>query len=169
MLNRKKGIEKFPLVLILLVLPFLVMPATVLFGGESGKKIEGAASAKADFVLTVKEGLISLSAKDSSLKEIIENIGDAMRIEVIGNISDEEKISVDFDNLSLKDALGKLSTNYGYLTDSEKEGKKNHGNNITKIVILPKGNEAALAGSTVREPEPYKFEFDPKKFLDKED
>lgn len=179
MLNRKKGIEKFPLVLILLLLPLLVIPATV-FAGESDKKIEGEAKGKAEFVLTIKDGLISLNAKDASLKKIIDEIGSSMKIDVIGNIPEEEKISVGFDKLSLKEALEKLSSNYGYLMDSERGEKEDHSNKlqITKIIILPKGEETETPKFTAKEstiqdsedketkrPEPFKFEFDPSEFM----
>lgn len=173
MVNRKKGIEKFPLVLILLLLPLLVIPATI-FGGESDKKIEGEAKGKADFVLTIKDDLISLSAKDASLKEIIEDLGSSMKIDVIGNIPQEEKINVEFDKLSLKESLEKLSSNYGYLMDSEKEEKK-----ITKIIVLPKGKDTAPLRITAKDsetqereskessqPEPFKFEFDPSEYME---
>ena len=67
MLNAKKGIEKLFWVSILL----LIIPAS-LFGGEADKKYEVKAESRADFVLTIKDSLISLTAKDASLKEIVE-------------------------------------------------------------------------------------------------
>ncbi len=127
-------------VIILLIL--LIIPSA-LFGED--KEIKTKKEVNADFDLTIKDDLISLSAKDVSLKEIIEELGSSMKIDVIGNIPEEEKISVGFDKLSLKEALEKLSSNYGYLMDSEKGEKEDHSNKlqITKIIILPKGKETS--------------------------
>ncbi|GJQ59123.1 MAG: hypothetical protein SCALA701_19240 [Candidatus Scalindua sp.] len=106
-----------------------------------------------------------------------------MEIEVVGNIIEEEKISVEFEKLSIKEALEKLSSNYGYQIDSEKEEKNNHGNikHITKIIILPKGEETAPLRVTAKDseiqeregketlrPEPFKFVFDPSESLEEE-
>ncbi len=80
---------------------------------------------KSGYDLTIEEGLISLSANnDVSLKEIIEELAYRMKIDVIGNIPEVERISVEFDRLSLKDALEKLSASYGYVMDAEKGEKK---------------------------------------------
>jgi len=57
-----------------------------------------------------------------------------MKIEVVADISEEEKITTKFDKLSLEDAVKKLRTSYAYVWNSEKkEGK------ITKIVLLARG------------------------------
>jgi hypothetical protein len=202
MVSPNKGLGKFHGVTILLLLPLLLIPAS-LFGGESDRKEEQKSEHEADYDLTVKDDLISLNAKNASLKEIIEEIGSSMKIDVIGNIPEEEKISVGFDKLSLKEALEKLSSNYGYLMDSEKGEKEDHSNKlqITKIIILPKGEETATPSlktkqvaiketkisetqeakeseikereskerlsKETKQPEPFKFEFDPSQFLKK--
>lgn len=177
MVNRNKGIEKFPMVLILLLLPLLVIPSA-LFGED--KEIEAKKKVNADYELMVKDDLVSLSAKDASLKKIIEELGNRMKIEVVGNIPDDEKSSVEFENLSLPEALEKLSSNYGYLIDTEKEQKSDHGNvlRITKIFVLPKGEETApliitakdseiqeKEGEKTKRPEPFKFEFNPMDYV----
>jgi type II secretory pathway component GspD/PulD (secretin) len=181
MLNAKKGIEKLFWVSILLLL-LLIIPAS-LFGGEADKKYEVKAESRADFVLTIKDSLISLTAKDASLKEITEEIGRRMKIEVVADISEEEKITIRFDKHSLEDAIKKLRTSYAYVWNSEKEEGK-----ITKIVLLPEGKGTVLSRPTTKEsevkeekrlvksessagkkiasekspcPEPFKFEFDP--------
>jgi len=103
-----------------------------------------------------------------------------MKIEVVAAISEEEKITIRFDKLSLEDAVKKLRTSYAYVWNSEKEGGK-----ITKIVLLPEGKGMEL--STIKEEkklvkseskakkeaaieksprsEPFKFEFDPLRSL----
>ncbi len=166
------------LVVIILLLPFVLIPS-VLSGREVDKEAEGKSSDKTELVLTIKEEQISLNAKNASLKEIIEEIGHQMLIEVVGNISEEEKVTIDFDKLSIEEVLEKLTTNFGYVMDSEKEEK-----NITKIIVLPKGKKAASLRHTnkteqtgiqeeekkkTKRPEPFKFEFDPSKYLKKEE
>ena len=181
MCNGKRGIEELFLVSILLI-SLLITPNS-LFGGEADKKYEVQAESRADFVLTIKDSLISLTAKDASLKEITEEIGRRMKIEVVADISEEEKITIRFDKLSLEDAVKKLRTSYAYVWNSEKkEGK------ITKIVLLPEGKGTAV--STIKEEkklvksessvgkeaegeksprsEPFKFEFDPSEFKGQE-
>ena len=187
MCNEKRGIEKLFLVSIFLI-SLLIIP-NFLFGGEADKKFEVKAESRADFVLTIKDSLISLTAKDASLKEITEEIGRRMKIEVVADISEEEKITTKFNKLSLEDAIKKLRTSYAYVWNSEKEEGK-----ITKIVLLPEGKGTVLSRPTNREsevkggkrlvksessagkkaarkklprPEPFKFEFDPSEFMEK--
>jgi len=170
------------------LLPLLIIPVT-LFGGESAKKSEVETGSKTDFVLTIKEDLISLTAKDASLKQIVEEIGRRMKIEVVADISEEEKITIRFDKLSLEDAIKRLSTSYAYVWNSEKEEGK-----ITKIVLLPEGKGTAVSRPTTKESEVkgekrlvksessagkeaareksprqelFKFEFDPSEFMEK--
>ena len=141
------------------------------------------AESKSDFVLTIKDSLISLTAKDASLKEIVEEIGRRMKIEVVANISEDEKITIHFEKLSIEDAIKRLSTNYIYVADLEKTKGK-----ITKMIVLLKGKGTAV--STIKEekklvksessagkkiaseksprPEPFKFEFDPSEFMGQE-
>lgn len=169
--NTKKGIERlFPV--IILLLPFLITPAP-LFAEGADRKTEQKSESKADFVLTIKDDLISLKAKDVALKEILEEIGQRMKIEVVANIPEQEKVSIEFEKLSLEDAIKRLSTNYGYLMDTAKEEKR-----ITRIIVLAKGKETGKAKSprpkpeeAVKEkksrPEPFKFEFDPSEFTEK--
>ena len=130
--NEKTGIEKF-FGLIIILLPLLMIP-TILFGGETDKKPERNSESQADYVLMVKGSLISLKAKDASLKEILEEIGGRMKIEVVANIPSEDKITVELDMMYLGDALKRFRTNYAYITESEKERGK-----ITKIVVVPTG------------------------------
>lgn len=179
---------------IIFLLSLLIIPA-VLFGEEADKKPEGKPDSRTDFVLTIKDDLISLSAKDASLKEVVEEIGKRMKIKVVANIPEEEKVTTEFDRLSLEDALKRLSRNYVYEKESEK-GK------ITKIMFLQRGKGTALSEPATKEfevekgkglikpesrikeevagkkpeaeevdkekpprPEPFKFEFDPSEFM----
>ena len=132
MLNKKRGIEKF-ISFIVILLPLLVIP-TILFGGEADNKPERNSESQVGYVLRVKENFISLKAKDASIKEILEEIGRRMKIEVVANIPREKKITVELDMMYLGDAIKRFRTNYAYITESEKEKGK-----ITKIVVVPKG------------------------------
>jgi len=130
--SKKRGIEKL-FGFIIILLPLLMIP-TILFGVEANNKLEGKSESQADYILLVKESLVSLKAKDASIKEILEEIGRRMKIEVVANIPKEEKITIEFDMLYLGDAIKRFRTSYAYITETEKEKGK-----ITKIVAVPKG------------------------------
>ncbi len=152
----------------------------VLFGEESIDNQDDKDLATTDFDLEVNGELVTLHADNAPLYEIIEELSKLMKIEVVGNIHEEEKVSVDFDKLSLKEALEKLSASYGYQVDSHDGDNTNDlSSRITKIIVLPKGRERALLKTTPNDqeiqenkteepkrPEPFKFEFDPSKYLE---
>ena len=139
---------------------FIMFVSTSALAGEETERTTA-------FDLVIKDDLISLSAKDASLKQIVEEIGRRMDIKVDVHIADDEKITEQFDRLPLEDALKRLSANYVYLLNSEKEKGK-----TARIVFLKKGIKEKGSGQstmTAREsqkdvskkPEPFKFEFDP--------
>ena len=72
MINKKEWRGKL-LGIVIVILPLLIVPA-ILFGEET--------DSNASFVLTIQDNLISLSAKEASLKEIVEEIGRTIDIEV---------------------------------------------------------------------------------------
>ncbi len=157
--------HRFKLIMGIMFLLSLLTAPSSMYGETADKESESNLPNKAEMILTIEEELISLNAKDASLKEIIEEIGSKMEFEVVGSIDSEEKITLIFANLSIEDALKKLTTSYGYVMDAESEGK-----NITKIIVLPKGRKTAPSSSTTNEseprekkkrPEPFKFEFNP--------
>ena len=159
----KISMKKHIGIIIFLLLSLLLIP-TSLLGVSAFGEIKGEPEKKAGFELTVKDGLISLNAKDASLKEIIGVIGTRMKIDVIGNIPNEEKISAKFERLSLKNALEKLSPSYGYVTDAEKEE-----DNIANIIVIPKGEKSSMQKKESTIPvkhEPFKFEFDPTEYME---
>ncbi len=139
--NARRKIER--LLVIFIFLSTLPVIPTTLFGWEAGEKTEEKLEDKADFDLSIKGGNISLSAKDASLKEILNEIGQRIKVEVVGNIPEGEKVSVEFDKLSIVEVLEKLVINYGYITESEGGEKK-----ITKIIVLPRGKETMPYRST---------------------
>jgi len=139
----------------------LMIPSALL-GGEAGRTPEPGATHPSDFVLTVQNSLLSLRAQEASLKAILEAIGRELAIGVVAHISAHEKITVQFDRLSLTDALQRLHTNYAYVM----EGKK-----VVKLIVLPSGKErlrepesrrpAEVSGKAAPQPAPFRFEFDP--------
>lgn len=171
MCNIRRGMKRYFGVIILL-LPLLTI-ATGLCGGEPDKKTEGASARKSKFMLTTNDSLLSLRARDASLKEILETIGQKMKIEVVGSISEEERVTIAFDKLTLEDAIKSLSKNYAFVKEPGKEKEK-----ITKITILSEGRSGEVVArkelpqpapeEIVEEeparPEPFKFEFDPSEF-----
>lgn len=176
MRNIGREAEKL-LMAIILLLTLLIIPSA-LFGEEKDGKTEKQSKGKADFTLNIKDEVVSLKAKGVSLKEILEEIGREMNIEVVANISEKVKVSIKFDKLSVEKALEKLTTNYGYIMDSEKEDKK-----ITKIIVIPEGGEKG--GDSMAEHnnkngdktphesilggEPFKFEFDTPESMEEEE
>jgi hypothetical protein len=76
---------------------------------------------------------VTPSEKDASVKEILEEIGRQMEIEVAGDIPAAEKVSMEFEKLTFDEALRRLRVDYVYLTASG-EGS----NKIIKVTLLPK-------------------------------
>lgn len=130
--------------------------------GQSNEKSKEQSVEKREFELTIQEGLISLSAKEASVSAIVEEIGRQMSIDVDAYIPGEEKITVEIDKVSLEAAIKRLSERFVYVTDSSKDDNK-----ITKIYLLPKGEQAVLSSKeSVDEqppqPEPFElFRYDP--------
>lgn len=115
-----------------LVVYAMLLAPLLLSANVSAEVLENVAT----YTLKIEKGLISLNAKDASLSAVLEDIGQKMAVEVVNNVPAEDKVTVTFDKLPLQEAIKKLSANYVYLMDSEKEK-----GNITKIVVLPKGSE----------------------------
>jgi hypothetical protein len=132
-------------ILIILFLPLFITSHDV-SAAEADRSPKGKPGTKADFVLTVKDNLISLDAKNASLKEILEEIGRKMKIEVLAGIPDTKKITAEFENLSIEEAINKLSTNYSYAMDSTNGERR-----ITKIIVLEKRTETVLSIPTTKQ------------------
>ena len=154
--DEKRGIEE-SFWFIIILLPLLMIPAIV-FGGETDKYPKTNSERQGNYVLTVKDDLISLKARDASFKEILEDIGCRMNIEVAANISEEEKITIEFEMMPLGEAVKRFRTSYAYVTKSEEEKGK-----ITKLVIAPKGLGKGPSNKLERDPQPSirEFEYNP--------
>jgi hypothetical protein len=151
-----------------------------LFGEEAAHPSPGTSATPADVVLTVQEGILSLRARDASLKSIFEAIGRQLHIEVVARIPADERITIAFEQLSLTEALKRfrLSVNYLVLED----GAKAPGT-IRKLIVDSKrlagtpSRPTAQDGDALAPPEPgqrpaptpeaparakpFSFEFDP--------
>jgi hypothetical protein len=162
----KKSVIQF-LWIGVLILNLSVFPS-ILVGKEPLKK--------AAFNLTIEDDLISLRAKNASIKKIVEEIGRRKGIEIVAKISEKESVSIIFSKLPLEDGLKKIvGGNVAYIYDSKEKGGR-----VTKIVLLPKGKEESISLPVARTryknetdsgkdesstPSPFKFEFDPSEFL----
>jgi hypothetical protein len=93
-------------ILIILFLSLFITSHDV-SAAEADRSPKGKPASKADFVLTVKDNLISLEAKNASLKAVLE-----------AGIPDTKKITAEFENLSIEEAVSRLITNYSYVMDS---------------------------------------------------
>jgi hypothetical protein len=124
----------------------LGLAPTQILAGEADRSPGGKPAAKADFVMTITDNLISLQAKNASLKEILEEIGRRMKVDVVAGIPDTKKITAEFETLSIEEAVNRLSTNYSYVMDSTRGERK-----ITKIIVLENGTETALSTPTTTE------------------
>ncbi len=92
MVNRKSGIRRYQRIIFFLV-PLLLIPVSQ-YSEKAYGESKGESEGKSGYELTVKDDLISLNAEDAPLKEIIEEIGNRLEIEVVGNVPEDEKISI---------------------------------------------------------------------------
>jgi hypothetical protein len=146
-----------------LVLFFTVVSCTVVSLGISIAKADNnpdppsLSTPASRFELSVRDGLVSLNARNASLKAIIEKIGEQFNISVVAHLSAEERVTDQFEGLSIEQALRRLTDRYATF-QTDKGGK------ITRIVVYPKGEDAPkgiIEAAPSKRPEPFKFEFDP--------
>jgi hypothetical protein len=145
--NEIKEIKKF-YEFIIIFLFFLMIP-TILWGEQSDKRSELNSENPSQYILKVKGDHISLKAKNASLKDVLEEIGLRMNIDVVAKIPREDKITIELDMMYLGDAIKKFKTNYAYISKSKQETGK-----ITKIVVVPKGMENMLPDKYGYKPQP---------------
>lgn len=99
------------------------------------------------FSISVQADLITLHANAASLKSIILEMGKQLGVPVKADVSDQEKVTISFNNLPVKEALKRLTPNYAVLDN--KDGK------IAKIILFPRGDTAEVPMSSFSsEPEP---------------
>ena len=110
-----------------------------------------------EFTVHVDGDRISLEAQDAPMHEVLARLGDELDIPIEALTPAEETVTTEFHDLSLEKAMRRLSTRVVYVHDER-------GGGITKIVVLPEGEQAAMSSGDTDSPtatESFKFEFDP--------
>jgi hypothetical protein len=132
---------------LLALLVFWLITAGDLVGGEAARNAPGPSEPNARFVLTVDESLVSLQATDASIKEVIEEIGRRMNIEVVARLPAEERMTLAFDRLPIAEAIRRFGKHVNYLV--LEDGARKSGK-ITKIMVFSKREGAAPPSPAVR-------------------
>jgi hypothetical protein len=146
----------------------------LLWGVEKDYTAAGETKHGTDFVLTRQGDRFSLRARQASLRDIVETLGGMLAIDVVARIPWDIKITLDFAEISLEDALQRLRifANVVYIKDTGQPAGK-----ITRVIVIPLQGGGRVAQPTVRrgvehtsptsaQPEPFKFEFDPSKLVE---
>jgi hypothetical protein len=153
----------------LLLLTLLFTAPAVLPASDSASRQANANIGNSLFTLTVRNGRLSLVARQASLQAVLQEIGRRMAIDVESEIPVREIISTDFNQLTLNEALQALFNdvpNYGYVIVQDK-----HSGRITKILASTKENTAfsgpepkapsPSAENSKEQPQPFTFDIDP--------
>ncbi len=112
----------------------------------------------------VNEGLVSISAKEASFKEVVKRLALGLGVDFEFLLKADRKLSMDFSNLPWDKALQKLSEDYAYST--------NESGALTKLYFFPIGESASftekgtdLTVNTIQKSKnkqkSFVFEFDP--------
>jgi hypothetical protein len=130
------------------------------------------------FQLKITEGRLSLEANQAPLAKIFEEIAKQAKITVDSDIGPEEKVTIQLDRVALEDAVKQLAKN---VTIFYAEDPKRKTTRIARLVVLSEGGKQApqlerpkglskpvKAAEPAPQPEPFKFEFDPAKFVEKQ-
>ena len=168
--TRCVGLKPWFLVLLLPLL--LYNPASAQNSIHATDKIKGDG---AGFKLSVGNNRVSLDAKQASLKMILETIAQKLNIDATIRIPQEEKVTIQFEDQSLEEALKLFVVNFALVSDTKaKDGP------VKQIVVVPQGQQAQLAvrpsgnadqkitqdskAEEGKKTQPFKFEFDPSKY-----
>ena len=130
------------------------------------------------FQVKFSKGYLSVQANEAPVGKILEDIGRQAGITINSSIGAEEKITIQLDQTPLEDGIKQLAKNvtFFYAEDSNNKNPR-----ITKVVVLAEVKKGAPAlnyreappqsskkAENAAEPESFKFEFDPTKFVGKE-
>ena len=85
-----------------------------------------------DYRLTVEDRLISLVATDAPLRDILEDISSGLDISIEAYISAEDRVTVRFEQLTLEEAIGRLSSNYMYEFDVSGGTRR-----VIAVIVVP--------------------------------
>jgi hypothetical protein len=156
----------------------------------TGQAAEQPATAKSQppgtFQVKVSKDNLSLDANQAPLVQIFQEIGKQAKITFDSNIGPEEKITIHLDQVPLEEGIRQLAKS---ATVFYSENPKDKTRRITRVVVLAerkeaepgqpkvssqpeKVKEAAPQATTIKkpapQPEPFKFEFDPAKSVEKD-
>ena len=149
---------------------------SVIATAPAAEKTASSKTPQSVFQVKVSNGNLLLEAKDAPLAKVFEEIGKQAGITVEGNIGPLETVTVRFEKVPLEEGIKRLSNNVTILYGAKPNEK---GHRITKIVVLSEDNRKVTRTDGAKaekpskgiepdpRPEPFKFEFDPTKSLNK--
>jgi tetratricopeptide (TPR) repeat protein len=102
--------------------------------------VQGTAPAANSEHFTVSEsgGFISVAAVDAPLKSVIAAVRRQVEIDVDGEVAEEDRVTANFDQLPLEQAIAKLTDRYVFVHD-ETDGR------LIRIVLFRQGEDAPPA------------------------
>lgn len=108
--------------------------------------LDASSANQSAFLLTIQDELISLSAKESSLKAIIEEIGRRMTIPVTVAIPDAVRVSLEFERLPLPEVLKQFGryVHYAYVERREKGALRISSITIQSLKGIPHPRERGI-------------------------
>src|SRR5262245_16809944 len=118
--------------MLLRLLVIVVLPS-LLWAGDRG--LTPVTSPRpGEYRLTVDGPLVSLRAQEASLSDIVETLGNMLAIDVVTRIPRDTKLTLDFDGLTLEEALQRLRAyaNIVCLKETRQPSAK-----ITRIMVIP--------------------------------
>ncbi|MGZ9241719.1 MAG: hypothetical protein ACXW6K_14660 [Candidatus Binatia bacterium] len=154
-----------------------VVIAYLLTVGQAAEQPRPAKSqAPGTFQVKVSQGYLSLEAAEAPLGQIFQEIGKQAKITFDSNIGPEEKVTIRLDRVPLEEGIKRLAKN---VTVFYTETPKDKSRRISRVVVLSEGRtqpetgkesapQAVKINKPAAQPEPFKFEFDPGKFAEKE-
>src|SRR5262249_23034255 len=165
------------------VVVILAWVTTVVSAAEKQEK--PAAQPLGTFQAKVNQDYLSLVANQAPLVTIFQEIGKQTKITFDSNIGPEEKITMHLDRVPLEEGIKQLAKNVTVFYTENSEDKTHR---IERVVVLSersgmsgqantssqpeKANEPIPQPGKVnqppQQPEPFKFEFDPAKFAEKQ-
>ena len=158
-----------------LIIAFLAAVFLILSRPVHTQTLEGPSAPQASFVLTIEDDLISLSAKDASLKAMIEEIGRRMNIPVKVEIPAVAKVTLAFERLPLPEVFKQLGryVNYGYVESWEEGELRISGVTVPSLKVATPPSGPGLAASQPQEeerqeppaPKALELEIDPTQYL----
>lgn len=146
---------------------------------------QGAKAQPGTFQVKVSKDYISLEANQAPLVQIFAEIGRQAKITFDTNVAPEEKITIRLDRVPIEEGIRQLAKNVSFFYAENPTDKTQR---IERVVVLSTGSGVSGQGKvssqaekrnqpapqqaeTSKPPpqsEPFKFEFDPGKFAEKE-